>query len=70
MKLPFVGNMDPYTILRCHSQEQRSSIASGCPPPWSPRGLRWMEAILRLVKIAAASFFVVLRQWQQKKMLP
>lgn len=23
------GNMDPYAILKCRSQEQRSSIASG-----------------------------------------
>jgi hypothetical protein len=23
------GNMDPYAVLKCRSQEQRSSIASG-----------------------------------------
>jgi hypothetical protein len=24
-----IGNMDPYAILKCRSQEQRSSIAAG-----------------------------------------
>ncbi|KAG6529223.1 hypothetical protein ZIOFF_011419 [Zingiber officinale] len=27
----FLGNMDPYAILTCRSQEQKSSIASACP---------------------------------------
>jgi Ca2+-dependent lipid-binding protein len=31
------GNMDPYAILKCRSQEQRSSIASGkgSNPEWN-----------------------------------
>ncbi|XP_015570749.2 elicitor-responsive protein 3 [Ricinus communis] len=33
----FLNNMDPYVILTCRSQEQKSSVASGkgCEPEWN-----------------------------------
>ncbi|CAN6249476.1 unnamed protein product [Urochloa humidicola] len=33
----YLGNMDPYAVLKCRSQEQKSSVASGkgCDPEWN-----------------------------------
>ncbi|CAN6240256.1 unnamed protein product [Urochloa humidicola] len=33
----YLSNMDPYAVLKCRSQEQKSSVASGkgCDPEWN-----------------------------------
>ncbi|RLM64922.1 elicitor-responsive protein 3-like isoform X2 [Panicum miliaceum] len=33
----YLSNMDPYAVLKCHSQEQKSSVASGkgSDPEWN-----------------------------------
>ncbi|KAF8704023.1 hypothetical protein HU200_031508 [Digitaria exilis] len=33
----YLSNMDPYAVLSCRSQEQKSSVASGkgCDPEWN-----------------------------------
>ncbi|CAL5026289.1 unnamed protein product [Urochloa decumbens] len=31
----YLSNMDPYAVLKCRSQEQKSSVASGSDPEWN-----------------------------------
>uniref|UniRef100_A0A0D9W7H5 C2 domain-containing protein n=1 Tax=Leersia perrieri TaxID=77586 RepID=A0A0D9W7H5_9ORYZ len=46
----YLCNMDPYAVLKCRSQEQKSSVASALKPIFT-----WNDVLLVCVKVETPS---------------